>query len=315
MKIKIAILIMCTIFMMSGCSLKEHIFTVDEIRNELTKANIKEDIEQVIIYYEELMARDSFTNEDYLALASLYEENNDSVNQRRVLRRLFKNDPTLENAQLLSNVIIILDFQDENTNQTINHISDAINKNNPAVLKEIFASENWRNNFDEEDGKIEMKLFGQNENSVFQIRTSVYETEIMNKISDSELLYLIMNDSGSIIARLTIENNRYKGSAIISYYDGNQEMIKEIKCTLDDDHCIDSITINYQGIAYNGDVNEDGTTAVAQTSKERNLHNVIYAQNGNRYLVQSDIDLNDFIMDLEFLKLPVYEEWAVGVEQ
>lgn len=310
---RIIVIISCLFIFASGCTgPKDPVLTAEEIRKALSEITAEGSESEKIAYYEELLARDEFDESDYLALADLYQKENDAENQRRILRKLFKLNPTLENAGLLSQSIVILDFQNEDISEALNKLLSEMEEQEVSSLKALIFSDSWKRDFQEENGLIEMKLYGKSEEKIIQIRTSSFETEITLKKNTGEFYYFRMNEAGSISAKLQADDKGYNGIGEIRYYDENQNLYKEIHCTLKEDHCVDEIEIIYNGLTFIGKVNEDGTTAVSQTDSEKRQQNVVYAatSDGNSYLVINGEDAADFKLDLGFLRLPYYDEWV-----
>ncbi len=313
MRKRIICIMSCLFILMNGCSTqKESILSIADLRNELSKLDYEETRNLAIEYYEELLARDDFTKEDYLALADLYQKENDNENQRRILRKLFKSDPTLENARLLSDVVFELDLQDQEVLEILNSALLKMSDRDASGLRELILSDEWKTCFQEEAGLIESHLFSKDEEKMIRIRTSSFETEITCEKRTGEFSYFRINEAGCVLMFSKVNENGYDGVSEIGYYDENLQLYKEIQCTLNQDHCIDMITIIYDGMIFSGALNDDGTTAVEQIDQEIRAKNVVYAMtsDGNSYLVQSNTEVSEFILDLEYLHLPMYEAWS-----
>jgi len=283
--------------------------TVEDYRNAI--AALGNDVESLRLaqeYYEELLARDAFQENDFLALAEVYALLGDAEEQRDTLWRLYRLYPTEANADILSSLVVEVDDTDAAVVELINRWKTEMEGGNAAELRNLIASEEWKNALWLDTGALIQKTRYVSAGENVQITSDTCEAEIACLGQDGEFLYYRCNELGTIMADATLRDGIYSGPATISYFDAEGALYKRISCSLQNNICVDKIDISYDGNTYGGKLNEDGTTMEEQISK---VKGTIYAYTGNgrSYLYQPDTAAEDFVIDSKFVGLPEFELW------
>lgn len=283
--------------------------TVEDYRNAIVA--LGDDMESLRLaqkYYEELLARDAFQENDFLALAEVYALLGDAEEQRDTLWRLYRLYPTEANADILSSLVVEVDDTDGAVVELINRWKTEMEGGNAVELQNLIASEEWKNALWLDTGAMVQKTRYVSAGETIQITSDICETEIACLGQDGEFLYYRCNELGTIMSDATLRDGIYSGPATISYYDAEGALYKQIACSLQNGICVDKIDIFYDGNTYVGKLNENGTTIEEQISKVKGTI-YAYSDNGRSYLYQPDTAVADFVIGSKFVGLPEYEFW------
>lgn len=286
--------------------------TEADLRNAL--AELGEDaagLEKAKEYYEELLARDAFSEEDYVALARVYALLEDSAGERRMLWKVLRLYPSEEYARRLGEIVAEKDASMEDAAALVSRLTEDIAEEDAAKLQDLIRSEEWETSMRENGGMIASRVRYRDGEKVVQIVTDSFETEATCLETSGDFLYCRINAAGSMIARAVYDRQAYNGKVNVSYFDAEGNLYKRFDVTLRDNVCVETLTVDYEGTAYVGALNADGTTAEAQEEKAAQAQCVVYAYdaNGDGYLYQENTTAADFHMDCLFLGLPYYESW------
>lgn len=286
--------------------------TEEDLRSAL--AALGEDpvsLEQAKEYYEELLARDAFEEEDYVALSRVYAGLGDKEGERRMLWKVYRLYPSEEYAVMVSDIVMEKDASQEETAELMNSLETALTEKNAAELRSLIASQKWKDVMQEDEGMLETKIKYADGESVVQIITDSLETEVTWLETAGDFLYYRVNEAGSLIADAVYRDNAFNGTAEVFYFDSEGNLFKQYRSTLRENLCVDSIAVDYDEVHYAGVLKDDGTTAEEQQEKVTNDGGVIYAYStdGGSYLYQENTTVGEFSMDCIFLGIPYYETW------
>lgn len=265
-----------------------------------------------LAFYEELLARDLCREEDYLEMAELYGESGDALSQRRMLRWALRLYPGPENVKRLQELVVSLSGEEEPAAELIRTLRQALTEQDGAALKDLVKSESWTKTFQELPEIYATRTRCQAEDWVVQIVSDAYETEVFLLAGDGACLYGRSNDAGSIIGSAVHTDGAYNGDGDICWFDGENTLYKRYRVTMKDNICIDSVSVEYEGVDYAGSLKEDGAVAEQQQEKVTEEGGVVYAYQtgGNRYLYQEEADIETFRIDCEYVGLPKLDIWA-----
>ncbi|MCR5673548.1 MAG: hypothetical protein K6F87_07530, partial [Lachnospiraceae bacterium] len=124
--------------------------TEDDYRNAIASAA---DDEKRLELYKQFSSSYRMNADEYIAYAGLCEAAGDTVSQRNALWRLYMIDPTEENGQRMSDVVVnITDAEDANAADMIKNVVEEVKKCeaddfSSDGLRTIFTSEEWKNSF------------------------------------------------------------------------------------------------------------------------------------------------------------------------
>ncbi|MCM1101324.1 MAG: hypothetical protein NC079_04355 [Clostridium sp.] len=262
-------------------------------------------------YYEELLARDAFSEADYEALAGVYASLGDGEGERRMMRRAFYLYPSAERAEALSDTVWDTDSSMEDVTVLIDRLVKVLEEDDAAGLRSLTGSEEWMNTLQEAGGRIDNRVRYRDGDMTVQIRTDSARTEVTCLGATGEFLYGGLNASGSLIAHTVYSGQAYDGATRVRRFDAEGNEIQSIETTLHNDLCADSVTIRYEGVTYTGALGVDGFVEEQQQEKALQDGNLIYAysDDGKHYLYLEGRAVSEFHMDCVFLGLPVHEIW------
>lgn len=295
-----------------GTGLPVQMETEEQLREELAALQDKPDTQaDRIALYEELLARDLCLEEDYLKLAQLYADTGDKASQRRMLWWCFRLYPGEEYAQQLQELAVQRTADEESTAAVIASLQQALTEQNAAEFRRITEGEEWREIFQEAPEIFATRTSYESEELAAQIESDAYGTEVYLLASDGTCLYGRINEAGSLTAAAVFAEGAYNGDAEVCWFDAEGTLYKKYQATLRNDICVDSITVEYEGVIYTGALGEDGSTKEEQQEKVTQAGGVVYAyrEGGKSFLYQEDASPETFRMDCEKLGLPRFVIW------
>lgn len=267
--------------------------------------------EEKLAFYEELLARDLCNEEDYLEMAQLYADSGDAVAQRRMLWWAFRLYPDEKYVHLLQDLAVRYTGEEDAAAALVTALQQALTQKDGGALRSVTEGEDWREAFQEAPELFATRTCYESENLKAQIESDGYETEVYLLAADGTCLYGRINDAGSLIASAVFSEGAYNGDAEVCWYDGEGTLYKRYQAVLDKDICVNSLSVEYEGVTYAGTLGEDGSIMEEQQEKVTQAGGVVYAYEvgGRRYLYQEGASRDTFRMDCETLGLPRLEIW------
>lgn len=286
--------------------------TEAQLREELAAlGNTPEAQDTRLALYEELLARDLCQEEDYLELAQLYADTGDAEAQRRVLWWAFRLYPGEEYVQRLQELAVQRTADEEPAAELIASLRQALEEQDAAALRTLIKGDDWREIFQEVPEVYATRTCYTADDLTAQIVSDVYGTEVFLIAMDGECLYGRLNDEGSLIGAAMYAAGAYNGDAEVCWFDAEDALYKKYQAVLRNDVCVDSVSVEYEGITYTGALEEDGSTKEQQQEKVTQAGGVVYAyqEGGNSFLYQEGITKENFRMDCLAMGLPRVEIW------
>lgn len=267
--------------------------------------------EEKLAFYEELLARDLCNEEDYLEMAQLYADSGDAVAQRRMLWWAFRLYPDEKYVHLLQDLAVRYTSEEDAAAALVTALQQALTQKDGGALRSVTEGEDWREAFQEAPELFATRTCYESENLKAQIESDGYETEVYLLAADGTCLYGRINDAGSLIASAVFSEGAYNGDAEACWYDREGTLYKRYQAVLDKDICVNSLSVEYEGVTYAGTLGEDGSIMEEQQEKVTQAGGVVYAYEvgGRRYLYQEGASRDTFRMDCETLGLPRLEIW------
>lgn len=289
--------------------LPEQMETEAQLRDGLAAAENAP--EEKLAFYEELLARDLCEEEDYLEMAQLYAASGDATAQRRMLWWAFLLYPDEKYAVQLQALTVRRTSEEEEAATLIAALQQALTEQDAAAFRGVTEGEEWRETFQEAPEIFATRTRYESENLTAQIVSDAYETEVYLLAGDGTCLYGRVNDGGSRTASAVFTEGAYNGEAEVCWYDGEGALYKRYQVVLHNDVCVDSLSVEYEGVSYGGTFGEDGSVMEKQQEKISEAGGVVYAYEvgGRRYLYQEGASQDTFRMDCVMLGLPRFEVW------
>lgn len=283
--------------------------TEAQLRNGLEAAG--DAPEEKLAYYEELLARDLCQEEDYLEMAQLYADSGDAAAQRRMLWWAFRLYPDEKYVQLLQDLVVRYTPEEEGAAALVTALQQTLMGKDAAALRRIIEGEDWKETFQEAPELFATRTCYESEDLAAQIESDAYGTEVSLLAADGAYLYGRMDQEGSLIGSAIYAEGAYNGGAEVSWFDAEGTLYKKYQAVLRNNICVDSVTVEYEGITYTGLLGEDGSTEEQQQEKVTQAGGAVYAyqEGGNRFLYQEDASVDTFRMDCGMLGLPRLEIW------
>ena len=259
-------------------------------------------------YYEELLARDQFTEQDYVELAQLYADAGDANAQRRMLWQVLHLYPSDAYAERLEGLIVERDASDERAAALVTALRETLEQKDASALRVLVASSDWRDAFQEAPEMFATRTRCRDGGLTAQIVSDDFETTATLLDDTGTYLYARVNEAGTLIARAQYTEGAYNGEASVCWFDAQNELYKEYAVTMQGNVCVGGLTVTYDGAAYTGTLDESGKSTEQQQS---NANGVVYAYQtgGNRYLYLENTTMEDFRLDSAALGLPAAEIW------
>ena len=287
-------------------------FTEEELRQAISE--LKEDeasLAQKQEYYERLLAMDVFAEKDYEELARIYGSRGDWKEQRRILFKLLRLYPSEEYAEQLSAVTVHRDGTEEDMVVLAGQIKGALESQDAVALRNLTLSEEWQRLLQENMDAIETRTRYQAGEDILQVSTGGLDVEITWHDGQGRFLFYQGDETGAVLGSATLADGAYTGDVKVTYSDGEGNVTKFLRGTLENGVCVGQLTVVYQGVEYSGTFREDGTTAEEQVKEVTDQGGVLYAYGpgGRTYLYQENVEIADFRIGPAFFGLPEYEEW------
>lgn len=286
--------------------------TEEQLRAELTALQDNSDMQTArIALYEELLARDLCLEEDYLKMAQLYADAGDMVSQRRILWWGFRLYPGEEYVRRLQELVVRRTADEEATAAVIASLQQALVERNESALRAVVQGEEWKEIFQEAPEIYATRTCYADGNVMAQIASDMYETEVFLLGEGGECLYGRLNDEGCLIGSAVYAGGSYNGDAEVCWFDSEGILYKRYQAVFRGDICVDSITVEYEGIIYTGVLGEDGSIKEEQQVKVTQAGGVVYAyqEGGKNFLWQENASAGAFRMDCGMLGLPRFKVW------
>lgn len=282
--------------------------TEAQLRSGLAAENAPE---EKLAYYEELLARDLCKEEDYLEMAQLYADAGDAAAQRRMLWWAFRLYPHEKYVQQLQDLVVRRRPEEEEAAALVAALRQALTEQDAAALRGILEGEDWKEHFQEAPEIFATRTSYESADLAAQIESDAYETEVFLLAADGTCLYGRLNDAGSLTASAVFAEGAYNGEAQVCWFDGEGTLYKKYRAMLHNNICVDSVSVEYDGVSYTGSLGEDGSTTEEQQEKVTQAGGVVYAyeDGGKRYLYQEGVSKDTFRMDCDLLGLPRFEVW------
>jgi hypothetical protein len=260
-------------------------------------------------YYETLLAMDCFTEDDYISLAQIYGLLGDEDNQRSILIKLHRLYPSLEHAELISEVIVHADDADEQVSALLQQFSSIAESTDIASFSALISSETWKSVMQDSLVGVTRQTSYQGEKDYF-ITSDSFQTTLQWDDETGSRVCWRMEDDNVTIVTAKVDETGFQGdfSSVIYDLEGNQ--IRSVSGTMKDNICVGSIHFWFNGINYSGTCNEDGSTAETQIDEQLQVGNIIYAysEDSSGYLYAQDTTLSDFHITADYLDLPTEME-------
>lgn len=259
-------------------------------------------------YYEELLARDLFTEQDYLDLAQLYADRGDAAAQRRMLWQVLHLYPSDAYAERLERLIVERDASSEANAALIANLRQALEERSASALRMLIASGDWRSIMQEAPEMYATRTRYRDGTLTVQIVSDDFETTVCVLDGGGSYLYGRVNAAGALIAAAQYTGGAYEGEAAVCWFDAENELYKDYAVTLQGNVCVGELKVVYDGITYTGTLDESGKS---QEQQQSNANGVVYAyqEGGNKYLYLEDVTADDFLLDCTAIGLPAAEIW------
>lgn len=283
--------------------------TETECRNAIAAlGNDTESLKMATEYYSELLARDVFTEEDYVALADVYAQLGDSDSCRDILWKLYRLYPKREYADKLSEQIVEADTTGEEVAGLLDRFISYTQEENAGELAGLVSSDEWKAFAWLDNGVITQNTLCEYQGKTIQISADMYSTTVTCLDGDGSFIYYEKDESGSSIISTNWQGGTYSGETKSSAYDADNNLYRQITVTLSDNICSGHLSIYYDGSSYDGELNSDGTSAAKQID---GVEGTVYAYGADErtYLYTSGSEEENYIFDISFIDLPIYYAW------
>lgn len=297
----------------SGCSGKEAANTEDVISEN--KDNTAE-----------LTLSDAETEQEYLAVAKQCEENGDTKGQYEALEMMVRLYPTVENAALLDEVIVRYDVsegkEDGTDEVSLNEIEGnlaqikiSLEAGDMDAVAELIVTDSWQKNFLPVIQGIHKKTLFAGDEYQMQITASSSGTQIWCLNSDNTIYLFEKEGTKTIYMQTVYGDASYNGEMTVHFQnaetENNAETNTVITGTFTNAVCTGELIFDYNGTVYTGTFDEQGKTTETQDSTVSQNGGVVYAydENEKTFLYVPEQDADTFVIDSEFLGVPVFTNW------
>jgi hypothetical protein len=252
---------------------------------------------------------DCFTEEDYISLAQIYGELKEEDKQRATLIKLHRLYPSLEHAQMISDVIVNMDASDEQASSLLQQFSEAVESSDVAAFSQLIASEAWKNTMQDSLVGVTRKTCYQGETNFF-ITSDTFRTTIQWDNAAGTRTCWCVEEGSAMIVTAIVDDTGFQGNFSSEVYDLEGNQLQGVSGTMQDNICVGAISFWYNGAIYSGTLSDDGTTAEAQIDELLQNGNVIYAysEDSSGYLYAQDTTIEDFRITADYLGLPTEME-------
>ena len=278
----------------------------DALRTGLSNGGLNNAERQA--YYEELLARDLFTEQDYQDLAQLYADAGNDAAQRRMLWQVLHLYPSDAYAERLERLIVERDASSEAAAALIDNLKQALEERSASALRMLVASGDWRSIMQEAPEMYATRTRYRDGTLTVQIVSDDFETTVCLLDGGGSYLYGRINEAGALIASAQYTGGAYEGEAAVCWFDAQNELYKDYAVTLQGNVCVGELTVVYDGVTYTGTLDESGKS---QEQQQSNANGVVYAyqSGGNKYLYLEDTTVDDFRLECTDIGLPAAEIW------
>lgn len=262
-------------------------------------------------YYEKLLAMDVFTEEDYVALAAVYAAMGMQEAQADMLTKAHRLYPSTEHVEALSALVWDRDASDTLTASLVTQMLTAIESEDPTAAVALTTCEDWQSQLQNElVGVVTKTRYTAGEQTTYIISDS-FATEVASLASDGTFAFLKTNSQGSMFVKATLVEGKYQGDFTLTLFNEEGDLIKRYAGTIQNDICVGKLQITYGETAYTGTFDEQGHALAEQISSITKDSGVVYAYNKNKtaYLYEKNASVDTFIIDSNYLHLPVFKEW------
>ncbi len=286
--------------------------TEEEYRQEIAK--LEKDttaIGTVREYYEQLLAMDVLTEEDYRKLAEIYAAEGNQQGQADLLTKVHRLYPSVEYVEALSALIWDKDSSDSDMAEFKGQIIDLLSNENAEEMYHLINSDKWMNTLQSQlAGVITRTRYVDGEQTI-QISSDPYVTEIVSMLDKKEMLYYKWDGKGTTIVKAELADGHYQGAFTMALFEEEHSLKCRYSGTMQGNVCIDELQITYEGKEYMGHFDEKGVTLEEQIASVTKNGDVIYAytENERNYLYEKENTVADFRIDSVLLNLPTYEAW------
>ncbi len=262
-------------------------------------------------YYEKLLAMDVFTEEDYVALAAVYAAQGMQETQADMLTKAHRLYPSTEHVDALSALVWDKDSSDTLTASLVAQMFTAIGAEDQAAAAALIASEDWKNQLQNELVGVVTKTRYTADGQTTYITSDSFATEVANLASNGTFAFFQTNSQGSMLINATLIDGKYQGDFTLALFDAEGDLIKHYTGTLKNDICVGELQITYGGTSYTGKFDEQGHALADQISSVTKDGGVVYAYNKNKtaYLYEKNVSVDTFTIDSTHLNLPLFKEW------
>lgn len=275
-----------------------------QLRQKLAELGENGGPEEKKAIYEELLARDAFTEADYEGLAESYGKSGEKQLRRDTLLKLLLLYPTEEHARQLSE--IVADRSEQPVCAALaEEALGCLRGGDAAAMKELVLSEEWNGAFQDGLRAVEIRSVFAGESGLLQVRAGYQETELSYLEPSGSCFYFRTESGGTELASAQYTEGAYNGEMTVNYYDAEGELLISYSGVLANNIFTGELLVTYEEKEFTGSLNEDGTTAEKQ---ENQVEGLIYARSGNSYLYMADA-AEDMVFDCAAVGLPVYEPW------
>jgi hypothetical protein len=284
--------------------------TEDEYRTAIAESGTDiKSLEEQKVYYETLLAMDCFTEDDYVSLAQIYGNLGEVDNQRSILIKLHRLYPSLEHAQMISDVIVYTDDTDEQVASILRQISETIENSNITAFSQLIESDTWKTTMQDSLTGVTRKTSNQGETNFF-ITSDELRTTIQWDNADGIRNCWCMENENVMIVTAAVDDTGFQGIFSFEVYDLEGNQLQGGSGTMKNSICVGEVHFWHNGVTYSGTCNEDGTTAEDQIDELLQNQNVIYAysEDASGYLYAQDTTVEDFRITAEYLGLPAEME-------
>lgn len=259
-------------------------------------------------YYEELLARDLFTEQDYVDLAQIYADAGDAAGQRRMLWQALHLYPSDAYAERLESLIVERGASDEKAAALVTALRQTLEQKDASALRTLVASGDWQSTFQEAPEMFATRTRYRDGGLTAQVVSDNFETVLSLLDDTGAYLYARVNEAGALIALAQYTEGAYNGAASVCWFDAQNELYKEYAVTMQGNVCVGELTVTYDGASFTGTLDESGKSTEQQQS---GANGVVYAYEagGNRYLYLENATAEDFRLDSAAIGLPAAEIW------
>lgn len=268
-------------------------------------------LEDMIAEQELRLDQGLFVEEDYLALAELYRQAGNQEAGRAIIYRALRLYPSEKYIDILSDMTKIVTMPEEDIREMLTELEGYWVSQDISSVRTLINSEKWKSLFGGELDVITGRTLLLDTEVRYQVASDALETVVTAFYADGKVKYFITNADGSKYLDATLKDNTYEGDFTYAFWDGTDELQSRYCGTLQDGHCVDELTIYYDGATYVGEFAEDGTTKEKQIDKTSKKNQVIYAYNSKKtkYLYVADAKVSEWMLTVDKFALPIVEEW------